>query len=185
MFWEQAFERDKHAVARAVHEAWAAEKIKQGYADHPLALYCTPRWKTEMLEKPCAVCDLSREKHHPYMLDYDDLSPEIQEYAIVTARIVYPLAFEAGRASVPPTPDLDEHESKALGELAESYLIRNRHEMSILRIGWQSGRAYVPPARDLQMADHPFNPHCTVYPHSFCLPPCELLCDQHPQAGAQ
>jgi len=97
--WEFAFERDKHKVARAVHEAWAAEKIKQGFADHVLRevkKYDDGAVGTLRYHR-CRDCDLPAEKHHPDMLDYDDLSPEVQEYDIVTARIVYPLAFQAGQ----------------------------------------------------------------------------------------
>lgn len=76
------------AIAEKVHEAWRAEKQRQGFADHVLARYESPRWKAEMLSKPCASCDVGRDKHHTDMLPYADLPEHVKEYDRVTVRAV-------------------------------------------------------------------------------------------------
>lgn len=93
--WRAAFERDKHVVGRAVHEGWAAEKIRQGFADHVFRFV----GRTRHGEEFCGAdgCFKPKAKHHPDMLDYDDLAPNIQEYDIVTGIIGYKLGYEAGR----------------------------------------------------------------------------------------
>lgn len=87
MNWQEAWERDKHKVGRAVHEAWAAEKQRQGFANHALAV-CPQELRR-------SVCSWPDAKHHPDMLDYDDLAPHVQEYDIQTGIIGYRMGFEA------------------------------------------------------------------------------------------
>lgn len=87
--WREAWEREKHAVGRAVHEAWAAEKIRQGFADHV--------FQGENENWPCDVpkCSKPDYRHHPDMLDYDDLAPHIQAYDIETGIVGFRMGFEA------------------------------------------------------------------------------------------
>jgi len=90
--WQEAWEREKYTVGRAVHEAWAAEKQRQGFANH--ALIACP----EDLRR--GACPWPDTKHHPDMLDYDDLAPHVQEYDIQTGIVGYRFGFEAGRRSL-------------------------------------------------------------------------------------
>lgn len=101
MTWEEAFEQHKQAVGRAVHESWAAEKQRQGFADHPF----TRCW-VHHVDETCLhqlgisgchsnYCPLPEDKHHPDMLDYDDLAPNIQEYDIQTGLVGFRLGYQA------------------------------------------------------------------------------------------
>lgn len=107
--WRESFEQNKHTVGRAVHESWAAEKVRQGFADHAF-LSCeewaaryrlsdtSPCWAPGM----CHVveeCSLPREKHHTDMLDYDDLAPHIQAYDIETGIVGFRMGYEAAEAA--------------------------------------------------------------------------------------
>lgn len=93
MTWKEAWERDKHAVGRAVHEAWAAEKIKQGFADHA--------WPTDWREgvKHHEGCDFLSSQHHRGMVDFDALSESDQELDIQTGITGYRMGFEAASAA--------------------------------------------------------------------------------------
>lgn len=84
--WQEAFERNKHAVGRAVHEAWAAEKIRQGFADH-----------ARTIDENGVGCCLN-ENHHTDMLDYDDLAPNIQAYDIETGIVGFRMGYGAATA---------------------------------------------------------------------------------------
>lgn len=103
--WEIAWERDKHEVGRQVHISWAAEKIRQGFADH--VLIPNPDkddYSASMRDqmRDCGyrvgtmVCHADKGKHHPDMLDYDDLAPHIQEYDLRTGVVAYEIGFKAG-----------------------------------------------------------------------------------------
>lgn len=94
MNWQEAWERDKHAVGRAVHEAWAAEKVRQGFADHAFTRDASGQGLASM----CDVCGAeSSAKHHTDMLDYDDLAPHIQQYDIETGIVGYRMGYEAAQ----------------------------------------------------------------------------------------
>lgn len=91
---DEAWERDKHAVGRAVHEGWAAEKIKQGFADHAYRdCLAGPNCEDACLHR----CSIPKDKHHTDMLDFDDLAPHIQEYDWQTGIIAYRMGYEAAR----------------------------------------------------------------------------------------
>ena len=98
--WREAWEREKHAVGRAVHEAWAAEKIRQGFEDHVFDDNC-PAGCPPQTHGRCSRlgCYSGRDKHHPDMLDYDDLAPHVQEYDIQTGIVGFRMGYEAGRRS--------------------------------------------------------------------------------------
>jgi len=93
--WQQAFERDKHKVGRAVHEAWAAEKQRQHFADHPHRFVTAENGMRVGACRP--ACDIGIEYHHPDMLDYDDLASNVQEYAIQTGIVGYRMGYEAAQ----------------------------------------------------------------------------------------
>jgi hypothetical protein len=124
MDWQAAFEREKHNVGRAVHEARAAEKVRQGFADHawkPInraavmfsgAHYsannlCAGDGNVVTLKrygdqpdielKDGTLCDIPKDRHHPDMLDYDDLAPHIQEYDIQTGIVGFRMGYEAAQ----------------------------------------------------------------------------------------
>lgn len=101
--WQQAFDENKHKIGRAVHEAWAAEKIRQGFADHVWVekpIYRRePRVGTYLYKTVCARCDLPEVKHHRDMLDYDDLALRIQEYDIQTGIVGFRMGYEAALAA--------------------------------------------------------------------------------------
>jgi hypothetical protein len=100
--WRAAFERDKHKVGRAIHRAWAAEKIKQGFADHAWGGE-GPRtgWVDASGLRACA-CGKYRDKHRPDMLDFDDLAPHIQEHDIQAGIVGFRMGYEAALAERTP-----------------------------------------------------------------------------------
>jgi hypothetical protein len=104
MDWREVFEANKHVVGRAVHEAWAAEKIRQGFADHVflpsskgLVWSCRAVFEEHGGDR---VCEQPKEQHHSDMLDYDDLAPHIQEYDIQTGIVGFRMGFEAAASEI-------------------------------------------------------------------------------------
>jgi hypothetical protein len=99
MGWESAWERDKEAVGRAVHDGWMAEKQRQGFADHPWAEL--PTFDDMIAASPSALrlwqpcCDLPPEKHHPDMVPYEQLSEADRAYDEQTGVIAYQAGYEA------------------------------------------------------------------------------------------
>ncbi len=98
--WEAAWEQNKQAVGRAVHEAWAAEKVRQGFADHQFV----PSIDISKIDgegSRCVanrdepICTLLANKHHTDMLDYDDLASHIQAYDIETGIVGFRMGYEA------------------------------------------------------------------------------------------
>lgn len=86
------------ALSEKVHDAWMTEKLKQGFADHPLAPF------VDGYEEPfCARCSLGKFKHHTDMLPYADLPEHIKEYDRVTVRAVLGAIDEAGYRLWPQT----------------------------------------------------------------------------------
>lgn len=84
-------------LSERVHDAWMAEKRRQGFADHPMAE-----------EKPnvCMVCDGPPSRHHTDMLPYADLSEPIKEYDRATVRTVLAaLGERAALAGASPEGD--------------------------------------------------------------------------------
>lgn len=108
MTWQEAFERDKHKVGRAVHEAWASEKQRQGFADHPFVRcprqgnahirVCNHKVGLYNCHLGDDECGWGQDVHHSDMLDYDQLSPNIQEYDIATGIVGFRLGYEACQA---------------------------------------------------------------------------------------
>lgn len=92
--WKAAFERDKHKVGRAVHEAWAAEKVRQGFADHAFQHHYGA---CGVKDQRGTLCSISYVKHHTDMLDFDDLAPHIQEYDIQTGIVGFRMGYEAAQ----------------------------------------------------------------------------------------
>lgn len=63
-------------LAEDAHKAWMAEKIRQGFADHP--------YLVNVHQPGCVTC-LSRRvdvlpKHHPDMVPYQQLPEDTKEY---------------------------------------------------------------------------------------------------------
>lgn len=81
----ETFER----VAEQVHNAWAAEKQRQGFADHVRTIDDSGR----------GCC--TNEKHHPDMLPYADLAENIKDYDRATVRAVLAGIDAAGLKVVP------------------------------------------------------------------------------------
>ncbi len=97
-------------IAVKVHNAWMAEKQRQGFADHPLHFIAVrpmigerisgipPVDKETAIEwnrAPLALyfyqqgcCEKEPEKHHPDMVPYDQLDEPTKEYDRATARAV-------------------------------------------------------------------------------------------------
>ena len=81
-----------------VHQAWIAEKLKQGFADHP--------WHEAVsTDGPMGRCDRSfgddpcwvgEAMHHTDMLPYAELPEHIKEYDRVTVRAVLEGIEKAG-----------------------------------------------------------------------------------------
>lgn len=69
-------------IAEHVHKGWAAEKQRQGFADHAWGV------STRSIPPICLRCPLPREKHHADMLPYADLAEHVKEYDRATARAV-------------------------------------------------------------------------------------------------
>lgn len=88
--WEEAWERDKDRVAREMHEDWMRQMIAKGVAGHPFS----PRHP--VLMDKCAACELPREWHHPYMVDFDLLRDAYGAYNDEAGIVGYRLGFEAG-----------------------------------------------------------------------------------------
>lgn len=86
-------------LAERVHAAWAAEKQRQGFADHP--------FQGEQEGWPCGVmargrqCDKEDYKHHTDMLPYADLAENVKEYDRSTVRAVLDAIHQAGYLIVP------------------------------------------------------------------------------------
>jgi hypothetical protein len=95
-----AWERDRHDVGRAVHEAWMAEKQRQGFADHPYKLCSGFAAQYDPYCETCAeqgdAYRYPQPKHHPDMVPYDDLTPENQAYDYASGEVAYRLGFTAG-----------------------------------------------------------------------------------------
>lgn len=99
--WERAWDREKHTVGRLVHEAWMAEKQRQGFADHAWPRVGPPGEKYDWPERrgPCWVCvgedRPDRAHHHPDMVPYDELAPENQAYDWASGEVGFRAGFEA------------------------------------------------------------------------------------------
>lgn len=74
-----------------VHQAWMAEKLKQGFADHPRSIDADGR----------GCC--TNELHHSDMLPYADLPENVKEYDRVTVRAVLDALDKAGYRLWPHT----------------------------------------------------------------------------------
>jgi hypothetical protein len=74
-------ERITEAIAEQVHEAWAAEKQRQGFANHTLDM-CPDKYGRDWK----ASCPWPDIKHHGDMLPYAQLPENVKEYDRVTAR---------------------------------------------------------------------------------------------------
>lgn len=105
--WQTAWGRDKHAVGRAAHEAWAAEKVRQGFADHayPDDGYVLTNGyggKPVRMSTGCTAdgCTIAAGGHHPDMMDYDDLAPNVQAYDIETGIVGYRMGYEVAEARI-------------------------------------------------------------------------------------
>lgn len=102
--WEQAWERDKEAVARAAHDAWMRQKLVDGFADHPWPRVGPPGNKYDWDEKrgPCWNCtgnnrpDMAH--HHPDMVPFDQLSEKDKAYDYETGRGAYQIGYAAAEA---------------------------------------------------------------------------------------
>lgn len=67
-----------------VHQAWMAEKLNQGFADHTYScLGSAPEWCQTV-----SGCQRSASMHHSDMLPYAELPEHIKEYDRVTVRAV-------------------------------------------------------------------------------------------------
>ena len=104
--WQTAWEREKHKVGRAIHEAWMAEKIRQGFADHVVKPSSKKLiWTcSHVFEEHGGLrqCEVPYEMHHPDMLDYDDLAPHVQEYDIQTGIVGFRMGYEAAMREAKP-----------------------------------------------------------------------------------
>jgi hypothetical protein len=69
--------RFRYETGRAMHAGWKRQKIANGFADHPLEALCEPNAPCDMIDV-CHRCELPPERHHPDMIDWDDL-PEHQQ----------------------------------------------------------------------------------------------------------
>ena len=82
-------------LSAAAHQAWMAEKISEGYADHVL------RWDCGLVslngEPYNAPCMVSVEKHHPDMRPYAELSEAVKEYDRVTVKAVLTALRDFGK----------------------------------------------------------------------------------------
>lgn len=82
-----------------VHQAWAAEKQRQGFADHTYDM--GGRGVVPIGTCGRSGCSIPRDKHHPDMLPYADLAENIKEYDRATVRTVLGALREAGYLIVP------------------------------------------------------------------------------------
>lgn len=90
-----------------VHQAWAAEKQRQGFADHPYQ----GEWIGNSGRAWCGfvfdehggkrTCEEPQRLHHTDMLPYADLAENIKEYDRATVRTVLGALREAGYLIVP------------------------------------------------------------------------------------
>lgn len=83
-------------AAAKVHEGWMAEKLVQGFADHPFVPHsilphlcgaCSVEEQTDYGKK--VIVRYAKKKHHLDMLPYSELPENIKEYDRRTARIVF------------------------------------------------------------------------------------------------
>jgi hypothetical protein len=93
MTWEEAWERDKYEVGRAMHEGWKRQKIANGFADHPFEV------KRGSIGPACLKCRGSRSVHHADMIDWDKLPLGQQAINYEGGREGFRLGYEAGVAS--------------------------------------------------------------------------------------
>jgi hypothetical protein len=76
-----------------VHQAWAAEKQRQGFADHP--------WSDSCYMVRSKNCSIPKDKHHADMIPYADLAENVKEYDRATVRAVLDAIHQAGYLIVP------------------------------------------------------------------------------------
>jgi hypothetical protein len=94
----ETFER----IAEHVHRGWAAEKQRQGFADH---VWQSDGGRGE--DRGCATCTAkkdyyrSRAMHHADMLPYADLAENIKDYDRATVHAVLAGIDAAGLTVVP------------------------------------------------------------------------------------
>jgi hypothetical protein len=87
-------------IADDVHKAWMQERIRQGFADHAHRFV---RQNEGIRVGACRPqCTLNVDEHHPDMIPYEDLAPNIQEYDRVTARAVLAGLRRRGYILAPP-----------------------------------------------------------------------------------
>ena len=78
------------AIAEAAHAAWAAEKVRQGFADHAWP----PDWREGA--KHGDVCQVRAAHHHPHMWPYADLTESVQASERATVRTMLAAIDAAG-----------------------------------------------------------------------------------------
>ena len=91
-------------IAEKVHEAWAAEKQRQGFASHVWMTVSDKPERCAGLPHFSAPCTVPKDKHHPDMLPYADLAENIKDYDRATVRAVL-TALDASGYAVVPTND--------------------------------------------------------------------------------
>ncbi len=100
MNWEQAWERDRYEVGRAMHEGWKRQKIANGFADHPFEKNPHHGEWRQGDATACLHCPKNSLWHHADMADWDDLPPEQQAIDFEGGREGYRVGFQAGAAYV-------------------------------------------------------------------------------------
>ena len=98
--WWEAWKWEREAVGRAMHNGWKRQKILNGFADHP------DRQDLQVFDNflgrnvPVCSCHLDGARHHPDMVDWDELPLTQQKINYEGGREGFRLGFEAGvRAS--------------------------------------------------------------------------------------
>ena len=84
-------EEQVERLAEAVHQAWMAEKQRQGFADHPTCFVYAPLSTgagQPAATSACRICGLGPDRHHPDMLPYKHLPEAIKDYDRATVRAV-------------------------------------------------------------------------------------------------
>lgn len=82
-------------LSAAAHQAWMAEKERQGFADHPPD-QCSVGWDIVHRGRPPILCEKLPAQHHLDMVPYDQLPEETKEFDRQMVRVVLTSLLQEG-----------------------------------------------------------------------------------------
>jgi len=112
-------------IAEQVHQAWADEKVRQGFADHAYHPVTTVNPFVDRCGIHGCLMPNDASKHHDDMLPYADLAENIREYDRAAVRAVL-AGIEAAGLTIVNT-DRFRHMGHAVGLLNSMVLSGEQH----------------------------------------------------------